>query len=198
MELILLLAIVIGALSFLLTLYNQLKALHEPIRKMDATLDASLARKRNLSADLRDVASTTARLEVGSVEYVQSSIIKAAEAISASNRPSLLIANLAASFPVLKSIASFERLQETSVSIEAMIAEELEARNRVAEIYNTQIGLFPTVIFAPLLGFTAVHYRNDAMQETRHMEAEASATAPIERKRESTLDKRISDVLRPK
>ena len=79
MEMLLLFLLLGALLAFLLPMYNQLKVLYEPIRMMDATLDASLGRKKALSNDLKEIATATARLEVGAVEYVQSSIIKAAE-----------------------------------------------------------------------------------------------------------------------
>ena len=178
--------------GFLVTLYNSLQKLREPIKSLDATLDSSLRRKLSLSDDLRSVAETTAGFESGSFRSIQSEITRAAEVISKGSSPTIILAELAVRFPELRSIGAFERVQSTEVALEDKIGTEISLRNQTAETYNTAIGLFPAVVFARMLGFSIERYRKDGFDAGRSEGSGHTASGS------SNLDDRLNRLLNRK
>lgn len=65
---------------------------------------------------------------------------------------------LSESYPELKANQNFAALQEELASTENKISFARQHYNNTVEIYNTAIQVFPAVLFAGMLGFTAEEF----------------------------------------
>lgn len=156
------LLLIFFVIYWIIRLYNSLHELREPIRSADATLNSSLQRKSNLSKELINIAERVADNEKSIHHGIANEITKAAELVSESNMPSLILANLANRFPELRLNRAFETAQQSSVFIEDKISQALEERNSSDKLYKVVVQKFPANMVAGILGFSPENYREDA------------------------------------
>lgn len=177
----------------LVVYYNRFNALKEPVLSLDATLDASIARKRELGGELRNVAAAASSFEYSTHSAIINKIADAAEKISKGESPAIVLANLAARFPELRSIDTFERIQIEAGRLEQKIYEEMSQRNSIAEMYNLKVTKqFPANIFAFILNFERFEYRKDG----KIFELSPTISSENSTQGESSIDDRINQILR--
>lgn len=162
MEILFVLLVVGLGAWWLVTVHNRLHQLREPVKSADATLNASLERKRDLGEEVAQLAERVAFHEATIHSGVASAMIQAAGEVSSSDRPTLVLANLAARFPALRHMEAFTSAQRSAVEIEVKIDRALTERNALAERYNSNLLPFPTNVGASLLGFGEYSYRSES------------------------------------
>lgn len=143
-------------------IYNNLHQLKEPVLSANATLNSSIQRKKELSKDLVQIAENLVSHERDVHGGVVAAMVYASEKIAESKNPSIILTNLAAQFPNLKSNVAFETAQRALLVIENKIDEGLTKRNELADIYNMKRKGFPAILIASIFGFPELTYRDDA------------------------------------
>lgn len=119
-------------------------------------------RKLELRNQLMEVAERVADREENIHKGVVNEIRQSADVIANSAAPSVVIANLAASFPQLRNMQAFENAQEATVRVEERLDQSLQERNALAERFNSTLRPFPTNALGSCLGFSFFDYRKDA------------------------------------
>jgi LemA protein len=153
------------------TTYNDLYAQRESINGQWAQVDVALQRRADLIPNLVETVKGFAKQEKEIMEAVanaRAGLLNARgpqEKIEANGRLDSAIGRLllvVENYPNLKSNENFLRLQDELAGTENRIAVERRKYNEGVQKYNTNIGLFPSNIFASMFGF----HRNDAYFKT--------------------------------
>ncbi|MGC4053671.1 MAG: LemA family protein [Paludibaculum sp.] len=145
---------------------NELVTKQEAIRGSWSQVDVALQRRADLIPNLVETVKGFAAQEKQILETVanaRSALLNAktpGEKIQANQGLDSAIGRLLVvveNYPNLKSNENFMRLQDELAGTENRIAVERRKYNETVQSYNTSIGLFPTNLFAGMMGF----HRND-------------------------------------
>ncbi|QOY86351.1 LemA family protein [Paludibaculum fermentans] len=145
---------------------NELVTKQEAIRGAWSQVDVALQRRADLIPNLVETVKGFAAQEKQILETVanaRSALLNAktpGEKIQANQGLDSAIGRLLVvveNYPNLKSNENFMRLQDELAGTENRIAVERRKYNETVQTYNTSIGLFPTNLFAGMMGF----HRND-------------------------------------
>jgi LemA protein len=151
--------------------YNDLYAQREAINAQWAQVDVALQRRADLIPNLVETVKGYAKQEKDIMEAVanaRAGLLNARtpqEKIEANGRLDTALGRLllvVENYPNLKSNENFLRLQDELAGTENRIAVERRRYNEGVQRYNTNIGLFPSNLFASMFGFQ----RNDAYFKT--------------------------------
>uniref|UniRef100_A0A2A4YQ49 LemA family protein n=1 Tax=OCS116 cluster bacterium TaxID=2030921 RepID=A0A2A4YQ49_9PROT len=185
---ILFIAILLAAGFYIVGIYNNLHKLREPVRSAIATLNSSIQRKKELSKDLQQIAENIAAHETEVHGGVVAAMVYASEKIAESKNPSIILTNLAAQFPNLKSNVAFEAAQQASLVIENKIDEGTARQNELADIYHQEFEKFPVNLIANIFGFSRLTYRGDTqsitpetVQSTSYRSSKSAGVHPPQR-----------------
>jgi LemA protein len=177
---ILLLLLVVVAM-FLMFSYNSLVALRQRVQNAWAQVDVQLRRRYDLIPNLVNTVKGYATHERETFEKVTEARNMAMSAgtvqeqAGAENMLSGTLKSLfalAENYPQLKADGNFKQLQDELTNTESKIAFSRQFYNDTVQKFNTKIQVFPTVIFAGMLGFKAADYFN--------LDSEAEARRPVD------------------
>ena len=159
--------LLIALIIYMISLYNKLSVMNINILKEYSNIDIDLKKRSDLIPKLVDVIK-------GYMEHEQSTLNQLIETRNklidsntkeqlneADREVSQILKNifaLAENYPDLKASANFIQLQEEINHIEDDIATRREMYNRAVQIYNNKYMMFPTKIFASILGFKQQEY----------------------------------------
>lgn len=164
-----------------MTSYNGLVTLRQRVQNAWAQVDVQLRRRYDLIPNLVATVKGYATHERETFEKVTEARTRAMAAGTVQEQAgaeSMLTGTLktlfavAEAYPQLKADANFRQLQEELSATESKIAFARQFYNDTVQKFNTKIQVFPTVIFAGMLGFKAAEYFN--------LDSEAEARRPID------------------
>ena len=165
---------------FVILSYNSLVALRQRVKNAWSQVDVQLRRRYDLIPNLVATVKGYATHEKETFEKVTEARTKAMaagtveEQAGAENMLSGTLKTLfavAENYPQLKADSNFRQLQEELSNTESKIAFSRQFYNDTVQKYNTKMQLFPTVLIAGYLGFTAADYFN--------LDGEAEARQPV-------------------
>ncbi|MBS4029929.1 MAG: LemA family protein [Clostridiales bacterium] len=165
---------------FVILSYNSLVALRQRVKNAWSQVDVQLRRRYDLIPNLVATVKGYATHEKETFEKVTEARTRAMaagtveEQAGAENMLSGTLKTLfavAENYPQLKADGNFRQLQEELSNTESKIAFSRQFYNDTVQKYNTKIQLFPTVLIAGYMGFTAADYFN--------LDAEAQARQPV-------------------
>lgn len=157
-----LLAIVVLIVLFVISVYNGLVRLKVQADNAWADIDVQLKRRYDLIPNLVETVKGYAGHERGTLEAVINARNRAmtasgpAEKAQAENMLSGALKSLfalAEAYPQLRAVESFTSLQNTLSQIEDTVQNARRYYNAVVRDLNTKIQVFPSNIFAGMLGF---------------------------------------------
>ncbi len=157
-----LLAIVVLVILFVISVYNGLVRLKVQADNAWADIDVQLKRRYDLIPNLVETVKGYAGHERGTLEAVINARNRAmtasgpAEKAQAENILSGTLKSLfalAEAYPQLRAVESFTSLQNTLSQIEDTVQNARRYYNAVVRDLNTKIQVFPSNIFAGMLGF---------------------------------------------
>jgi LemA protein len=157
-----LLAIVVLVILFVISVYNGLVRLKVQADNAWADIDVQLKRRYDLIPNLVETVKGYAGHERGALEAVINARNRAmtasgpAEKAQAENILSGTLKSLfalAEAYPQLRAVESFTSLQNTLSQIEDTVQNARRYYNAVVRDLNTKIQVFPSNIFAGMLGF---------------------------------------------
>jgi len=150
---------------------NQMVVMREAVTSAWAQVDVVLQRRADLIPNLVETVKGFAAHEekvFGDIAAARAAMIGAktpADKIAANGQLDSALGRLMVvveNYPQLRSNENFLRLQDELAGTENRIAVERRKYNEGVQKYNTNIGLFPSNIFASMFGF----HRNDAYFKT--------------------------------
>lgn len=157
--------VVVGIIAiWLVATYNGLVGLRQTVRNAWSQIDVQLKRRHDLIPNLVNTVKGYASHEKETLDRVISARAKAtsvtlpAERMQAEGELSSALARLMAvseAYPNLKANQNFMALQEELTSTENRVAYSRQFYNDNVQTLNTKIQMFPTVLLASTLGFTA-------------------------------------------
>ncbi|MEW6304197.1 MAG: LemA family protein [Verrucomicrobiota bacterium] len=159
----LLVVVGIAGLWLILT-YNGLVALRQAVKNAWSQIDVQLKRRHDLIPNLVNTVKGYAAHEKDTLERVMAARAKAtsvtlpADKIKAEGELSSALARLLAvseAYPDLKANQNFLALQEELTSTENRVAYARQFYNDNVAKLNTKIQMFPTLLVAGIVGFTA-------------------------------------------
>jgi LemA protein len=165
---------------FVILSYNSLVALRQRVKNAWSQVDVQLRRRYDLIPNLVATVKGYATHEKETFEKVTEARTRAMSAgtveeqAGAENMLSGTLKTLfavAENYPQLKADSNFRQLQEELSNTESKIAFSRQFYNDTVQKYNTKLQLFPTVLIAGSLGFTAADYFN--------LDGEAEARQPV-------------------
>lgn len=165
---------------FVIMSYNSLVALRQRVKNAWSQVDVQLRRRYDLIPNLVAIVKGYATHEKETFEKVTEARTRAMaantveEQAGAENMLSGTLKTLfavAESYPQLKADGNFRQLQEELSNTESKIAFSRQFYNDTVQKFNTKLEVFPTVLIAGMLGFTAADYFN--------LDAEAQARQPV-------------------
>ncbi|OGC89484.1 MAG: LemA family protein [candidate division Zixibacteria bacterium RBG_16_53_22] len=142
--------------------YNRLTRLDVGVDKSWAEVNNQLQRRNDMIPNLVETVKGYAAHERELFEHIADARAKLAGAtsipdkINASNEMSGLLSRLLViveNYPQLKANENFMRLQDELAGTENRLAVARNRYNEAVGIYNTQIRVFPTNLFAGIFGF---------------------------------------------
>jgi LemA protein len=154
------LAIIVFAI---IIMYNGLVRLRQQVKNAFAQIDVQLKRRTDLIPNLVETVKGYMKHEKDLLENItkaRSAVMNATgvkEKSDASNMLSSTLKSLFAvseNYPNLKANENFMQLQEELIGTENKISYSRQNYNDMVMLLNTKIELFPTNIFAGMLGFT--------------------------------------------
>jgi LemA protein len=174
--------LVIGAvILFAVVVFNRLVALRQAYKNAFADIDVQLKQRHDLVPNLVETVKGYAAHESGVFQQVTEARASAMRAntipqkTAAEGVLSGALSNLfavAENYPQLKANENFKQLQDQLSDLEDKIAAARRFFNNAVAEYNTSIGQFPAVVFAPLLGFgPAEMFALDAGEKTEANQA---------------------------
>ncbi|WP_044177940.1 LemA family protein [Phytobacter massiliensis] len=160
--LIILILIVIGCASMLISLYNRLVMLRLNVDKSFANIDVLLKQRVDELPELVKVVKASAAFEQETLmqlttlrmSYLESK--NGAEKVKLNNQLNSGLKDLfalAESYPQLRTNQNYQRLQSRISEIEDHIADRREFFNESVTLYNVGINEFPAIILARLMGY---------------------------------------------
>ena len=170
MELWIILAIIVVAGFFLVTMYNRLVTLRQRVREAWSDIDVQLKRRYDLIPNLVETVKGYAAHEKGvfeSVTQARANAISAGATGSPEQRAQAenvltgalrSVFAVAEAYPQLQASQNFRDLQENLTATEDKIAFARRFYNGNVRDYNTGLQTFPTNILAGMFGFTAEQY----------------------------------------
>ena len=179
MELWIILAIVVVAGLFLVSMYNRLVTLRQRVREAWSDIDVQLKRRYDLIPNLVETVKGYAAHEKGvfeSVTQARANAIAAGATGSPEQRAQAenvltgalrSVFAVAEAYPQLQASQNFRDLQENLTATEDKIAFARRFYNGNVRDYNTGLQTFPTNILAGMFGFTAEQYFELADQKER-------------------------------
>ncbi|MDW7649726.1 MAG: LemA family protein [Bacillota bacterium] len=175
------LAVLVITGLFFISSYNGLVALRQRVQNAWAQVDVQLRRRYDLIPNLVNTVKGYAKHEQETFEKVTQArnLAMAAgtveEQAGAENMLSGTLKSLfalAENYPQLKADSNFKQLQDELSNTESKIAFARQFYNDTVQKFNTKIQVFPTVLIAGMLGFTAAEYFN--------LDSEAAARRPVD------------------
>ncbi len=170
MELWIILAIIVVAGLFLVSMYNRLVTLRQRVREAWSDIDVQLKRRYDLIPNLVETVKGYAAHEKGvfeSVTQARANAIAAgatgtpeqrAQAENVLTGALRSVFAVAEAYPQLQASQNFRDLQENLTATEDKIAFARRFYNGNVRDYNTGLQTFPTNILAGMFGFTAEQY----------------------------------------
>jgi LemA protein len=159
--LFLLLFVLVGAIAYLVTLYNGLVAVKNNVEKAWANIDVLLKQRHDEVPNLLEVckgymryeAETLERITAARTAYAQAATVDEKAQASAGMTAALgrLIAT-AENYPELKANADFAHLESRISELEGEIADRREFYNDSVNTFNTRIQQMPDAILAGSMG----------------------------------------------
>jgi LemA protein len=178
-ELWIVLAVVVVAGLFLVSMYNRLVTLRQRVREAWSDIDVQLKRRYDLIPNLVETVKGYAAHEKGvfeSVTQARANAIAAGATGSPEQRAQAenvltgalrSVFAVAEAYPQLQASQNFRDLQENLTATEDKIAFARRFYNGNVRDYNTGLQTFPTNILAGMFGFTAEQYFELADQKER-------------------------------
>ena len=170
MELWIILAIIVVAGLFLVSMYNRLVTLRQRVREAWSDIDVQLKRRYDLIPNLVETVKGYAAHEKGvfeSVTQARANAIAAgatgtpeqrAQAENVLTGALRSVFAVAEAYPQLQASQNFRDLQENLTATEDKIAFARRFYNGNVRDYNTGLQTFPTNILAGMFGFAAEQY----------------------------------------
>jgi LemA protein len=177
MEILILLAVVAGAVIFVISLYNRLVALRQNRNNAFSDIDVQLKQRYDLVPQLVETVKGYAAHEKSVLENVTaaragvSSGGPSEERLKAEQRLGGALMNLfavAENYPDLKADGNFQRLMAELSDIENKIAAARRYFNNATNELNTSVQQFPSNIIAGMFGFhLEPFYENSSVERTQ-------------------------------
>jgi len=145
----------------LIPFYNLARPIEEALQAALTNFRNSTRRKKELVESVNSLAQKLANEEYGVHQGIATTAKEAAKEIARGGSAAIILANLASQFPSLNSSASFQTAQENADRVEQKIDSDLRELNSLITGYNYIVTMFPTVIFARLLGFRRMEHLSD-------------------------------------
>ncbi len=149
--------VVIGAIVYLVTIYNGLVAVKNNVDKAWANIDVLLKQRHDELPNLIEVCKGYMKYEAGTLERVTAARNRYAQAATPDQRVQTgaemsaalgrLIA-LAENYPDLKANANFMQLESRVTELESEIADRREFYNDSVNTYNIRIQEMPDALLA--------------------------------------------------
>src|SRR6202453_1207556 len=161
---IILLVVIVGAVLWVISVYNGLVAMRQRVNQAFADVDVQLRQRHDLVPNLVETVKGYAANERGTLDEVvkaRNAAVTAqgpAQQAAAENMPSGALRQLFAlseAYPDLKANTNFQALQAELTDIENKIAAARRFFNNAVQEYNTGIQRFPAALFAAALGFSS-------------------------------------------
>jgi LemA protein len=159
---IIVLAVIVVAVVWAISVYNSLIAMRQRVNQAYADVDVQLKQRHDLIPNLVETVKGYAAHESGTLENV----VKARNAAVAAQGPAQQAAAenmlsgalrqlfaLSEQYPDLKASANFQQLQAALGDLENKIAAARRFFNNAVQEYNTGIQRFPAALFAASFGF---------------------------------------------
>ena len=159
---IILLVVIVGAVLWVISVYNGLVAMRQRVNQAFADVDVQLRQRHDLVPNLVETVKGYAAHERGTLDEV----VKArTAAVAAQGTPQQAAAEnmlsgalrqlfaLSEAYPDLKASANFQQLQAELADLENKIAASRRFFNNAVQEYNTGIQRFPAALFAASFGF---------------------------------------------
>src|SRR6204780_2117666 len=159
---IILLVVIVGAVLWVISVYNGLVTMRQRVNQAFADVDVQLRQRHDLVPNLVETVKGYAAHERGTLDEV----VKARNAAVAAQGPAQQAAAenmlsgalrqlfaLSESYPDLKASANFQQLQAELTDLENKIAASRRFFNNAVQEYNTGIQRFPAALFASSFGF---------------------------------------------
>lgn len=167
--LLVVIAIVVLVGLFLVVTYNRLVTLRQRVKEAWSDIDVQLRRRHELIPNLVETVKGYAGHERQTLESVTSARTAAVQTAGAPPEQRAQAENvltgalrqlfaLAESYPQLRAVESFTRLQEELTSTQDKIAFAQRFYNGNVRDYNTALLTFPTNLLAGTFGFTPEQY----------------------------------------
>ena len=160
---IILLVVIVGAVLWVISVYNGLVAMRQRVNQAFADVDVQLRQRHDLVPNLVETVKGYAAHERGTLDEVvkaRNAAVSAqgpAQQAAAENMLSGALRQLFAlseAYPDLKANTEFQQLQTELSDLENKIAASRRFFNNAVQEYNTGIQRFPAALFAASLGFT--------------------------------------------
>lgn len=160
-------AVVLVIAVYLIATYNSLVKLRQRVQNAWSQVDVQLKRRYDLIPNLVNTVKGYASHEKETLEKVTNArnmAISASRVADQANAENVLSGALktlfavAENYPDLKANTNFLSLQQELTDTESKIAFSRQFYNDTVQKFNTKIELFPTNLFAGMLGFAMVDY----------------------------------------
>jgi LemA protein len=174
--LVIIILLVVGVISVIVSAYNKLVMLRFNVDKSFANIDVLLKQRADEIPNLIKVVKEYQGYEAGVLEKLTEirtrflNATNANEKVELSNEMGKAMRNVFAvseNYPDLKATFSFTELQKRVSDLENAIADRREFFNESVNMYNIGIYEFPTVILSKLLG-----YKEKALLQVSQQEKE--------------------------
>ncbi len=163
--------IILGAIAlivvFLWMTYNSLVTKKLRVDEAWSQIDVQLKRRIDLIPNLVEAVKGYAKHEKSVFEQVtkaRSALMGAKDPEQKAAADNMLTGALksifavAEAYPQLRANENFQQLQEQLTDTEDKVAYSRQFYNNVVMDYNTALMVFPTVLFAPMLGFKSAEF----------------------------------------
>src|SRR6204780_1871012 len=159
---IILLVVIVGAVLWVISIYNGLISMRQRVNQAFADVDVQLKQRHDLVPNLGETVKGYAAHERGTLDEVvkaRNAAVSArgpAQQAAAENMLSGALRQLFAlseAYPNLKANENFQQLQAELTDLENKIAASRRFFNNAVQEYNAGIQRFPAALFAPKFGF---------------------------------------------
>ncbi|OGW39601.1 MAG: hypothetical protein A2X58_13165 [Nitrospirae bacterium GWC2_56_14] len=166
-------ALFLGGLfiGWLVSLYNSLVQVSNNMRKAWENIDVLLVQRNEELPKLVEIVKTYAGYEQEVLQSLTALRLAYSNARTISARTNMenqlryrlnSLQAVGERYPDLKADRAFGQLMERVSAIEDSIGDRRAFFNETVNIYNTQIGLFPQLIFAAMMGYGRHPYLKEA------------------------------------